>query len=312
MPTVTEPRSTTETSTATPDVRPNIVALGGGHGLSVALRAIREYAGEITAVVGVADDGGSSGRLRRDLDVPAPGDLRRCLVALASEAGPWPAAFEHRFRSGEIADHALGNLLLVGLAESMGDLTAALDEAGRLLGAVGRVLPATLGPVSMTAQVGDELVTGQVAIARAGKLHRIHDVKLTPADPAASPDALAAIARADQIVVAPGSLYTSIVAVLSVPEIRAAIASAPGRVVQVANLAMENETAGHDGTDHLAAVRDHGGRVDQFLYDPEHGLHVDPAIIEALGAEPIAAAIAGPGGTGHDPQQLAKALSALL
>src|SRR6266436_5282285 len=110
---------------------PKVVALGGGHGLSVALRAIRAYAGEITAIVSVADDGGSSGRLRRDLDVVAPGDLRRCLVALAGESGPWPAAFEHRFRSGEIADHALGNLLLVGLAESMGDLTAALDEAGR-------------------------------------------------------------------------------------------------------------------------------------------------------------------------------------
>jgi uncharacterized cofD-like protein len=309
----TGPRCTTETSTATPDVRPNIVALGGGHGLSVALRAIREYAGEITAIVGVADDGGSSGRLRRDLDVPAPGDLRRCLVALATDdGGPWPTAFEHRFSGGEIADHALGNLILVGLAESMGELTAALDEAGRLLGAVGRVLPATVGPVSMIAQVGDTQVTGQVAIAKAGRRHRIHDVRLIPDDPPACPDALAAIARADQIVVAPGSLYTSIVAVLSVPEIRNAIAKAPGRVIQVANLAVENETAGHDGTDHLAAVRDHGARVDQFLYDPEHGLGVDAGKIAALGAEPVAAPIAGPGASGHDPQQLAKALSALL
>ncbi|HEV7523754.1 MAG TPA: gluconeogenesis factor YvcK family protein [Acidimicrobiia bacterium] len=293
-------------------MRPSIVALGGGHGLAVALNAIREYAGEITAIVSVADDGGSSGRLRRDLDVPAPGDLRRCLVALASDSGPWPAAFEHRFRSGELADHALGNLLLVGLAETLGDLTAALDEAGRLLGAVGRVLPATLGAVSLTARVGDERVAGQVAIAAAGTRDRIHDVRLTPDDPAASPDALAAIARADQIVFAPGSLYTSIVAVLGVPEICAAIEKAPGRVVQIANLQTENETTGHDGTDHLAAVRDHGGRVDQFVYDPDHGLTVDPAAITALGAEPVAAPIAGPGGSGHDPQQLAKALSALL
>jgi uncharacterized cofD-like protein len=293
-------------------VQPNLVALGGGHGLSVALRAIREYAGEITAIVSVADDGGSSGRLRRDLDVPAPGDLRRCLVALASDEGPWPGAFEHRFRSGELADHALGNLLLVGLAETLGDLTAALDEAGRLLGAVGRVLPATLDPVSMTARVGDEKITGQVAIARAGQRARIREVRLEPADPPAIPDALLAIARADQIVLAPGSLYTSIVAVLGVPEIRAAIAGASGRVVQIANLAMENESAGHDGTDHLAAVHDHGGRVDQFLYDPDHGLAVDPAAIVALGAEPVAAPIAAPDGVGHDVQQLAKALSALL
>src|SRR6266576_5187537 len=141
-------------------MRPRVVALGGGHGLAVALGAIREYAGEITAVVGVADDGGSSGRLRRDFDVPAPGDLRRCLVALASEDGAWSAAFEHRFGWGELAGHALGNLMLVGLAATLGDLTAALDEMGRVLGAAGRVLPATLGPVSMTAEVGGTCVTG--------------------------------------------------------------------------------------------------------------------------------------------------------
>jgi uncharacterized cofD-like protein len=305
---------TIETSTATPDMGPSIVALGGGHGLSVALRAIREYANEITAVASVADDGGSSGRLRRDLDVPAPGDLRRCLIALAGDDddGPWAGVFEHRFSSGELADHALGNLVLVGLAETLGDLTAALDEAGQLLRAVGRVLPATLGPVSMAARVGSDRITGQVAIARAGKRARIHEVRLTPADPPASPDALTAIARADQIVLAPGSLYTSIVAVLSVPEIRDVVAGAHGRVVQIANLAVENETTGHDGTDHLRAVLDHGGRVDQFVYDPEHGLAVDPVVVAALGVEPVAAAIAGPGGTGHDPQQLAKALSALL
>ncbi len=171
-------------------MRPNVVALGGGHGLSVALRAIREYAGEITAIVSVADDGGSSGRLRRDLDVPAPGDLRRCLVALASEDGPWPAAFEHRFGWGELAGHALGNLMLVGLAATLGDLTAALDEAGRVLGAVGRVLPATTAPVSMTAEVGGERVIGQVAIAHAGEQERIRDVRLEPADASVPADAL--------------------------------------------------------------------------------------------------------------------------
>jgi uncharacterized cofD-like protein len=274
---------------------------------------LREYAGEITAIVSVADDGGSSGRLRRDLDVPAPGDLRRCLVALAAEDdGPWPAAFEHRFGSGELAGHALGNLVLAGLTETLGDLTAALDEAGRLLGAVGRVLPATVGPVSMTATVGGQRITGQTAIAGAGERDRIREVRLAPPDPDASADALDAIADADQIVIAPGSLYTSIVAVLCVPGIRAAIEVARGQVVQVANLALENETAGHDGADHLAAVRDHGGRVDAFLYDPDHGPDVDPKRIGALGAQPIAGPIVAEGGAGHDPRQLAKALSALL
>jgi uncharacterized cofD-like protein len=294
------------------DSKPRVAALGGGHGLAVALHAVREYAGEITAVVSVADDGGSSGRLRRDLDVPAPGDLRRCLGALASADGPWARAFEHRFRSGELAGHALGNLVLVGLAETLGDLTAALDEAGRLLGAVGRVLPATPDPVSLTAEVGGGRVRGQVAIAQAGKTERIRDVRLEPPDARASEDALAAIARADQVLLAPGSLYTSIVAVVGVPPVRDAIARAPGVVVQVANLATEHETQGLDGTEHLAAVREHGGRVDAFLYDPEHGLAVDETAVRRLGATPVAAPIARADGKSHDPLQLAKVLSTLL
>jgi uncharacterized cofD-like protein len=284
--------------------------LGGGHGLSVALKAIREYAGEITAVVSVADDGGSSGRLRRDLDVPAPGDLRKCLVALSDPESTWARAFEHRFRSGELADHALGNIILVGLAESLGDLPDALDVAGQLLGAAGRVLPATTDPVALTAHVGNEEVVGQVAIAEAGERDRIRDVRLAPPDAPACTAALDAIARADQVVLAPGSLFTSIVAVLCVAEIRAAVKKTSAQVVQIANLETENETTGLDGTDHLAVVRAHEGRVDSFLYDPNHGLAVDEAVVAAMGAVPRAAPIAT--NDGHDPAQLARALAALL
>ncbi len=289
------------------------MALGGGHGLSVALRAVREYAGDITAIVSVADDGGSSGRLRRDLDVAAPGDLRRCLVALAAgDDTTWARAFEHRFPSGELAGHALGNLVLVGLAETLGDLPSALTEAGHLLNAVGTVLPATLDPVAITASVGGERIRGQVAVANAGRDARIRDVQLEPPDAPASPAALEAIAAADQIVIAPGSLYTSIVAVLSVPALRDAVRSSRAAVVQVANLATEDETTGHDGTDHLQAVVDHGGRVDVFMYDRNAGLAVDDDAVRALGARPLAATIAVPGRSGHDPLQLAKALAALL
>jgi uncharacterized cofD-like protein len=289
---------------------PRVVALGGGHGLSVALRAIRAYAKEITAVVSVADDGGSSGRLRRDLDVAAPGDLRKCLLALADPDNAWVEPLEHRFRSGELAGHPLGNLMIVGLAEALGDLPAALDQIGTMLGAVGRVLPATAGPVSLTANVGERGVTGQVAIAEAGDRARIHDVRLVPEDAAASPGALAAIACADQIIWAPGSLYTSIVAVVCIPEIRAAVANASARVIQIANIEVENETAGLDGTDHLAAVREHQGRVDTLVYDPVHGLPVDETRVRELGAQAVAAPIATM--TGHDPAQLARALAALL
>jgi uncharacterized cofD-like protein len=289
-----------------------VVSLGGGHGLAVALTAIRQYATDITAIVSVADDGGSSGRLRRDLDVLAPGDLRRCLVALAGAVGPWSRAFEHRFGSGELAGHALGNLVLVGLAESLGDMTAALDEAGRLLGAVGRVLPATIDPVSITARVGGRDVTGQVAIAEAGAHDRISEVRLVPPHAPACAAAVEAVATADQIVWAPGSLYTSIVAVCCVAQLREAVVGAAGTVVQIANLDTEPETAGLDGTDHLRAVLDHGGRVDVLLYDRDRGHAVDDNAVRALGVEPVPAPIGASDGDGHDPAQLAKALAALL
>jgi uncharacterized cofD-like protein len=292
---------------------PAVVALGGGHGLAVALRAVRRYARPITAVVTVADDGGSSGRLRRDLGVPAPGDLRRCLDALASGDTPWADALEHRFASGELAGHALGNLLIVGLTESLGDLCAALDEIGRLVGAVGRVLPATVDPVVLTAQVAGRAVEGQVALAEAGADGAVRDVRLVPEDARATPDAVTAIRDARQVLLAPGSLYTSVIAACSVREVRAAIGATAARVVQVANLRAERpETEGLDGTDHLRAVLDHGVRVDVFLYDPECGLPVDPAAVRDLGVEPVAARVASADGVQHDPGQLADAVCALL
>jgi uncharacterized cofD-like protein len=288
-----------------------VVALGGGHGLAAALRAIRTYAVSITAVVSVADDGGSSGRLRRDMGGLAPGDLRRCLVALADDP-TWAAAFEHRFSGGELDGHALGNLVVVGLAETLGDFTAGLDAAGALLRASGRVLPATTEPVVLKALVAEREteieIEGQVAVQNSRGIRR---VELVPADAAASPDAVAAIADADQIVLAPGSLYTSLLPVLSVPELRDAIAVARGHVVQVANLRPQlPETAGLDGTDHLRVVLDHGARVDTFLYATDGSLAVDEADVRELGAEPVGGAVAGAGV--HDPQRLAKLLSALL
>lgn len=290
----------------------HVVALGGGHGLALTLQAVRRYATTITAVVSVADDGGSSGRLRRDLGVAAPGDLRKCLVALASGEGPWPAALEHRFASGELAGHPLGNLMLVGLAESLGDLTGALDEIGRLLGAVGRVVPATIDPVSVVADIGGQSVIGQVAVESMARSATVRRVELLPASPPASPAALAAIAAADQIVLAPGSLYTSVLAVLCVPEIRQAVAAAPGRVVNVCNLQTDAETTGLDGTDHLRIILDHGGRVDTLLHDPSAGLAVSETAVRELGVTPQAASIAVGNGQGHDPARLAAALAALL
>jgi len=291
--------------------RPAVVALGGGHGLSVVLRAARQYAGTITGIVSVADDGGSSGRLRRDFGVPAPGDLRRCLVALAGSDTVWRDAFEHRFGGGELGGHALGNLVIVGLTETLGDFTAALEEAGRLLDAVGRVLPATTDPVVLKADVEGEAVEGQVAVQNsAGRKRR---VEVVPSDAAAPAAAIAAIASADQVILAPGSLYTSLLPVLCVRDLRSAVAGAPGRVVQVSNLRPQPpETTGLDATDHLLAVREHGARVDAFLYQQNGALAADDAVIRGWGVEPVAADVARADGLVHDPGKLAAALQALL
>lgn len=304
---MTDPRFTS----LTPD-GPRVVALGGGHGLAMTLRAVRRYAGSVTAVVSVADDGGSSGRLRRDLGVPAPGDLRKCLEALAAGPTPLAAAFDHRFATGDLAGHPLGNLLIVGLAEAFGDLRLALDECGRLLGTVGRVLPATVEPVALRARIdGGGDVEGQVAVQTVEG--RIRRVGIVPDDVAACPEAVEAIHHADQIVIAPGSLYTSVLAVLAVPGVRRAIAEASGEVVHVANLVEEvPETAGYDGADHLRALLDHGARIGTFLHATDGSLGVDEAAIRDLGVRPVGTALAGSDGAGHDAGRMAEALRDLL
>ncbi len=304
------------------DHGPSVVALGGGHGLAAALQAIRRYAGKVTAVVSVADDGGSSGRLRRALDVPAPGDIRKCLVALGDPDSLWCEAFEHRFGGGELEGHALGNLVIVGLAETLGSFADALDEAGRLLGAVGRVLPATLDPVILKADVEgpteqelDDVVEGQVAVMNARG--RIRRVSLVPPDPSAHPDAVAAIRKADQIVLAPGSLYTSLMPVVCVPEIAEALRQSRARVVQVANLRQQiPETAGLDGTEHLRVTLAHGARVDTLvIHDGSAAdgfLSVAVDDVRALGVEPLCAPLARPDGLAHDPARLAAVLARLI
>jgi len=296
---------------------PAVVALGGGHGLAAALRGIRRYASSVTAIVSVADDGGSSGRLRRDLGVLPPGDLRRCLVALANDE-LWSRTFEHRFAAGELDGHALGNLVLVALTDTTGDFTAALDAAGQLLGTVGRVLPATTEPVVLKAEVGVngaaagdddddvEEVEGQVAVQNSLNIRR---VELVPADASAPIDAIRAIEQADQVVLAPGSLYTSLLPVLCVDNLRAAIAATRGTVVQVANLRSQPpETSGLDGTGHLRAVRAHGVRVDVFLSNAGGVLAVDDDEVRGMGAVPVAARVASDRGLTHDPERLAQAL----
>lgn len=285
--------------------RPSVVAIGGGHGLATTLRAVRRYAGEITAVVSVADDGGSTGRLRAATPRAAPGDLRKCLVALAGSDAPIVAAMEHRFASGELDGHAFGNLLIAALEESEGDLVAALDEAARLLCCVGRVLPATTTPVELRATVDSgRTVRGQVAV---GERADLRTVGIDPADAPGCVPAVEAILAADQVVLGPGSLYTSVLASAVVPDVAGALARSRAQVVYVCNLRpQESETAGYDVGDHVAALRRH--RI-----HPQVVLH-DPATIG--GAEHVeavrAVAMAAPSGLAHDPTLLGDALAALL
>lgn len=281
-----------------------VVALGGGHGLSATLRAVRRYAGDVCAIVSVADDGGSSGRLRQDLGMPAPGDLRRCLVALADPDSLWTHAFEHRFEGGELEGHAFGNLVIAGLTDATGDFGIALEAAGRLLGVTGRVLPATREPVVLKAEAEGVSVEGQSAVQQAV---RISGVSLVPADPDPPEAALELLASADQVVIGPGSLFTSVLAVVAVPALRRALASTPARKIYVANLHEQvPETTGYDVAAHVRALAAHGLEVDVVLCDPDGLPRGD------LDVRWIEAPMARPDGLAHDPDKLASALAGLV
>lgn len=285
-----------------------VVAVGGGHGTAVTIKAARRYADDVTAIVSVADDGGSSGRLRAALGIPAPGDLRRCLVALAdTEANPLAQAFEHRFSSGagELEGHALGNLVIAGLADAIGDFPKALDEAARLLAIDrGRVLPATIEPVVLKADAEQGEVQGQVAVAQAG---RIVHVSLIPPDPEPPREALDAIAEADQIVLGPGSLFTSVLAALAVPKLRHAIDAARAQTVYVCNLRTSTETPRFDVAAHVDALLAHGVNPDVVLYDD---LAIPAGILDVAARQ--ADLSADEIGSAHDPEKLAKALADLV
>ena len=277
-----------------------MVAIGGGHGLAATLRAVRTYTDRVTAIVSVADDGGSSGRLRELLHIIPPGDLRKCLVALAEPGSPLAAAFEYRYTEEELAGHALGNLILAGLIDGTNDPVLALDEACRLLGIKGRVLPATTEPVVLKADADG----GQVAVMATDNIRR---VSLVPSDPVAPADAITALDQADQIVLGPGSLFTSVLAAVAVPDISEGINRSRAQKVYVCNLRPQiPETEGFDVAMHVEALQAHGISVDLVVCDTS-------AI--ALGHPPIPVVdcpLSRPNGMAHESAKLASALSDLL
>ncbi|WP_372697744.1 uridine diphosphate-N-acetylglucosamine-binding protein YvcK [Arthrobacter sp. JSM 101049] len=307
------PRSTGENVTTT-----RVAALGGGHGLSASLSALRRLTNDITAIVTVADDGGSSGRLRRELGVLPPGDLRMALAALCDESDwgrTWRDVMQHRFAAAgdvesSLENHAVGNLLIVTLWELLGDAVAGLRWAGALLGARGAVLPMSTVPLNISGEVlttGDDgklvrrRIEGQAELAAAGNDTLVNNVTLAPTDAPACPEALEAIELADWVILGPGSWYTSVLPHLLLPEIREALQNTPARRLLTMNLATDTqETAGMTAASHLDVIARYAPdlRIDAVLADPS-SIDDEQAFTAAarrLGAECFFGKVA----SGHD------------
>lgn len=295
-----------------------VVALGGGHGLYASLRALRYVTRNVTAVVTVADDGGSSGRLRDELGCLPPGDLRMALAALCddSEWGhTWRDLLQYRYRTeGPLDNHAVGNLLISALWEQLDDPVAGLDLVGRLLGARGRVLPMALQPLEIAARMeldGSRYeVTGQSKVAVAPGM--VRDIWLTPADPIVCPEAVSAISEADMIVLGPGSWYTSVLPHLMLPALRDAIVNSPAQVVVTMNLVTQfAETEGMSGRDHLEALAELAPnlRVSTVIGDPMSIEDIDDleAAVQRLGGRLLLRQVHGQPASVHDPLRLAAA-----
>ncbi len=256
---------------------PKVVAIGGGHGLNTLLRGLKEHTDNITAIVTVADDGGSSGRLRRDLGMLPPGDFRNCIAALSDAEGLVTQLFQYRFGDETDLDgHSFGNLYLTAMAAITGSFESALEESSRVLAVRGRVIPSTLAQVTLCGEVlvpdaeGAPVGAGRGTAGRIALLRgessvgtangRIQRVYLDPEDPPAYPEAIRAILEADLIVIGPGSLYTSVLPNLLVPDLTRAIISTQAIKIYVCNVATQaGETEGYNVTSHVTALRQHVG-----------------------------------------------------
>lgn len=280
-----------------------VVAVGGGHGTAVSLRALRLISSDVTGVVSVADDGGSTGRLRAMLNVAAVGDLRICLSALANPENPLAASFEHRFRVGELNGHAVGNLLLVGLIDATGNLEESVLAAAQVMGVTGTIIPASCEGVVLVASTEDGRTRGESEVAQSSS---IRNISVEPANAAAPIAAVETIQNAQLVLIGPGSLFTSVLAACVVPGITQALAGTRARKIYVANLRPEiPETVGYGLQDHVDALLRHAVRPDAVLVDA-HSVFATQSCSLPL----IVADVAGRNGMVHDVQKLARAVLA--
>ena len=305
---------------------PRIVALGGGTGLSALLRGLKEHTSNLTAVVTVADDGGSSGVLREELGIPPVGDIRNCIAALADAEPLMTQLMQYRFPPGSGLDnHAFGNLFIAAMTAVTGDFEEAVRESNRVLAVRGQVLPATSVPLNLSAQLASgRYLYGQAAITAAEE--PIERVFIEPADVRANGEALERILEAEMIVIGPGSLFSSVLPNLLITDVRDALAAAPGLIVYVCNVATQpGETEELSASEHLSALFDHvgDGLIDYVIINrnndarrPEgwraHPVEVDVRRLEELPVVIIEEDVVDPANAHrHDPAKLAAALMRL-
>jgi uncharacterized cofD-like protein len=303
-----------------------VVSLGVGHGLAATLTAMRGITSDITAVVTVADNGGSSGRLRTEFGSLPPGDLRMALTALCSDddwGRGWAQIMQHRFATnGELNGHALGNLLLMALWDKDGDAVNGIRQVGNLLRIIGEVLPMSLDPLDIegtfNTSYGRKIVRGQVEVATT-KGH-IESLRLIPNNPRVTPQVLTAIAEADWISFGPGSWFSSVMPHFLLPELAAAVMSSKAKLIMVFNLPEPesvDEFAGSSTSDHLDFLLDHvpGLRIDYAIVDPS-AIEIDSrlkGLVEGLGGELVVFPLSkAPGSYHHDVEKLRTAFAHIM
>ncbi len=310
---------------------PRVVVIGGGTGLSVLLSGLKEYTSNITAIVTVADDGGSSGRLRQQFDMLPPGDIRNCLVALADTSGLMRELFQFRFESGsELAGHNFGNLFITAMTRLTGDFEKAIKETSKVLALRGEVIPSTLGKVALVAKHKDGSSTiGENKIPKAHK--PIESVHLEPADSQATPEAIRAIEQAQLIVLGPGSLYTSVIPNLLIEEISDALAKSSAAKVYVCNaMSQPGETDNFSASDHIKALVSHANArvldrciintgeissevLKRYAKQNSYPVTGDIKNIEKMGYQVIGSDIIITDGViRHDPKKLAKIILGII